>query len=697
MNPFEQLHPAIRYHILNTLRWGDLRPTQRDAIAPIHSGEDVLLLAPTAGGKTEAAFLPLLSRATSQSWTGLSILYLCPLKALLNNLEPRLNRYVGFVGRKMGLWHGDVGGPARKRLLRDAPDVLLTTPESVEAILVSARIDHQSLLNGLQAVVVDELHAFASDDRGTHLLAILARLERLAGRRLQRIGLSATVGNPSDLLAWLTRNRGGRIIGSDAGPPTGDFLADYVGSVENAVTVLSRIHRGERRLIFSDSRARVEELASGLRRAGVRTFVSHGSLSADERRQAEAAFASDPDCAIVATSTLEMGIDVGDLDRVIQVGAPPSVASFLQRMGRSGRRAGTVRNFLCLATNDTELLLALGIARLWQKGYVEPVEPLAQPAHLYAQQVMALALQENGIARSDLNGWLGTTFETVSTDDRAEIVNHMIATGMLHSDGGVFGLGARAEREFGRRHFGDLVVSFSSPVLLSVMFGRTELGNIHPLALAPPRDDQPIVILLAGRSWRVVEIDWSRRRVSVVADQGEGRARWLGGGRPASFAVCRAAESVIAGAAPGCRLSRRAESKLGQVQEQLPFVDGTSIPIIHDGKDNFRIWTFAGGLTNSALAQAVPGPPARSDDFCISIRAGSAAAAIDALSRLGQISIRPSFSAELIRDLKFNTCLPEKIAACTIEVRLFDREGIQATLSRITRKRTTGGGGDESD
>jgi len=254
----------------------------------------VLLLAPKAGGKTEAA-LPLLSRAATQSWTGLSVLYLCPLKALLNNLEPRLSRYAGFVGRKVGLWHGDVGEATRKRMRMDVPDVLLTTPESVEAILVSARIDHQSLLSGLRAVVVDELHAFSGDDRGWHLIAILARLERLARRRIQRIGLSATVGNPGDLMAWLTRNRGGTIVGSGAGPPTGEVLADYVGSVDNAVSVLARVHRGERRLVFADSRARVEELASGLRGAGVRTFVSHGSLSAEERRQAEAAFAAEPD------------------------------------------------------------------------------------------------------------------------------------------------------------------------------------------------------------------------------------------------------------------------------------------------------------------------------------------------------------------------------------------------------------------
>jgi ATP-dependent helicase Lhr and Lhr-like helicase len=681
---FEQLHPALRYHMVNTMGWADLRPTQRDAIEPIHAGEDVLLLAPTAGGKTEAAFLPLLSRAASNRWTGLSVLYLCPLKALLNNLEPRLSRYAGFVGRKVGLWHGDIGDAARKRMLSASPDVLLTTPESIEAILVSARIDHQSLLSGLHAVVVDELHAFAGDDRGWHLVAILARLERLAGRRLQRIGLSATVGNPTDLLKWLTRNRGGKIVGSSAGLPTGDVLVDHVGSVENAVSVLSRVHRGERRLIFSDSRARVEELASGLRRSGVRTFVSHGSLSADERRQAEAAFASEPDCAIVATSTMELGIDVGDLDRVIQVGTPPSVSSFLQRMGRSGRRTGTIRNFLFLSTNDSEFLLNLGIARLWQAGFVEHVDPPALPAHLYAQQVMALALQENGIALGDLYNWLGTTFETIPENDQAEIINHMIATEMLHSDGGVLGLGTRAEREFGRRHFGDLVVSFSSPMLLTVMFGRSELGSVHPLALAPPRNGEPAVILLAGRSWRVTDVDWPRRRVTVVAVPGEGRARWLGGGRPASYDLCRSAEAIVAGAEPGCELSRRAASKLDQIREQLSFVDGTKIPLVDNGRDNFRIWTFGGGLTNAALAEALPISTARSDDFCISVRARSATAVLDALSKLDGLAIHPSISSALVRELKFTSCLPEKIATSTIGARLLDRDGIQATLARKT-------------
>jgi hypothetical protein len=163
------------------------------------------------------------------------------------------------------------------------------------------------------------------------------------------------------------------------------------------------------------------------------------------------------------------------------------------------------------------------------------------------------------------------------------ILGH-IATEMLHSDGGVLGLGARAESEFGRRHFGDLVVSFSSPMLLSVMFGRTELGSVHPLALAPPRDGEPNVILLAGRSWRVMHVDWPRRRVSVIPAPGEGRARWLGGGRPASYALCRSAEAVVGGADSGCELSRRAASKLEQIREQLSFAEGTKIPLFTTGR-----------------------------------------------------------------------------------------------------------------
>jgi ATP-dependent Lhr-like helicase len=416
VTPSDDLHAALRYHVVNTLGWTDLHPTQREAIEPIQAGQNVLLLAPTAGGETEAAIFPLLSRMASEGWRGLSTLYVCPLKALLNNLEPRLQRYASFVGLRAAVWHGDIGSAARRRIVRDPPEVLLTTPESLEAILISANIDHKSLLGGVRTLVVDELHAFAGDDRGWHLLFLISRLEQLANHQIQRIGLSATVGNPESLLAWLTCGRGGRVIGPAAPPSDGDVTVDFVGSVANAITILSRLHRGERRLIFADSRSRVEVIAGGLRAAGVRTFVSHASLSVDERRQAELAFVSESDCVIVATSTLELGLDVGDLDRVVQVGAPPSVASFLQRMGRTGRRPGTIRNCLFLTTTDEELLAALAITLLWREGSIEAVIAPALPAHIFAQQVMALVLQEGGITRPDLERWLGESIISVPTE-----------------------------------------------------------------------------------------------------------------------------------------------------------------------------------------------------------------------------------------------------------------------------------------
>ena len=161
------------------------------------------VLAPTAGGKTEAAVFPLLSRMATDDWQGVSVLYVCPLRALLNNLQPRIDGYAKWLGRSAAVWHGDIGQSQRQRILVERPDILLTTPESLESMLVSTKVDPRVMFTGVRVVVVDEIHAFAGDDRGWHLLAVLERLSRIAERDLQRIGLSATVGNPDELLAWL--------------------------------------------------------------------------------------------------------------------------------------------------------------------------------------------------------------------------------------------------------------------------------------------------------------------------------------------------------------------------------------------------------------------------------------------------------------------------------------------------------------
>jgi ATP-dependent helicase Lhr and Lhr-like helicase len=251
---FDRLHPSIQHHIVNSFGWRELRPLQQEAVDPILDGNSCLLIAPTAGGKTEAAVLPVLSRMLSESWQGLSVLYVCPIRALLNNLEERLSLYCSLVGRRCGLWHGDVGQAARSAILREPPDILLTTPESLEAILISRRTDRQYFFGSLQTVIIDEVHAFAGDDRGWHLLAVLERIAKLAGCQPQRIGLSATVGNPEEILEWMTRgaSTGSRVLSPLNGASfEADIQIDYVGNIENAAHVVAQLHRGKNAWYFA--------------------------------------------------------------------------------------------------------------------------------------------------------------------------------------------------------------------------------------------------------------------------------------------------------------------------------------------------------------------------------------------------------------------------------------------------------------
>lgn len=221
---------------------------------------------------------PLLSRMTTERWTGTSVLYLCPLKALLNNLLPRLERYAEWLGRRVAVWHGDVAASRRRAILADRPDILLTTPESLEAMLVGTSVDHRQFFADLRAVVVDEVHAFAGDDRGWHLLAVLERLAHLVGRQPQRIGLSATVGNPGELLTWLQGTGAGvrpaTVVAPDQpapippAAPSVDIELDYVGSLTNAATVIAALHAGEKRLVFCESQQTVERVGPPAARTG---------------------------------------------------------------------------------------------------------------------------------------------------------------------------------------------------------------------------------------------------------------------------------------------------------------------------------------------------------------------------------------------------------------------------------------------
>ena len=687
---FDRLHPALQHHIVNSLGWTSLRPLQEHAIPPVLDGDHALLLAPTAGGKTEAAAFPLLSRMLTEGWTGLSVLYICPIKALLNNIESRLRGYGALIGRRVDLWHGDVGAARRRAIMQEQPDVLLTTPESIEVMLVSTRAEPRVLFRNLQAVVVDELHAFAGDDRGWHLLAVLERVRRLAGREIQRLGLSATIGNPEALLEWLApdSSRPRRVVapvGDAAKPATAQL--DYVGSVGNAAKVVSALYRGEKRLVFCDSRAGVEALAAELHRSGTRTFVSHSSLALDERRRSEEAFAQSRDCVIVATSTLELGIDVGDLDRVIQIDAPGTVASFLQRLGRTGRRPGTQRNCLFLATSDDGFLRASGLLRLWHDGYVESVVPPPEPFHIFAQQLLALALQEGRVGRRTWREWLGAmpAFRAMTPDHLHDIIEFMLARGILFEDGGMLSIGAEGERSFGHRHFMELMSVFTSDPLFSVRHGRTELGLVHPLSFQVRREG-PVVLLLAGRSWEVSHVDWDHRIAYVKATAERGRSRWIGPGVPLSFDHCRAIRRVLVEGALPVDVSKRARTKLDELQQDFSWVDAAGTALVHNQAGTSRWWTFAGLRANAILGELAGPlrlPTSREDNLSIrlrdDVRIEDLRRRLDGLPGNTPADASP-ITPDVADSLKFTTCLPEKLALRTTRQRGSDAQGVRACL-----------------
>ena len=695
MSNFEQLHPALQHHIVNSLGWRELRPFQDAVIPSVLAGDHLVILAPTAGGKTESAFFPAMSRMLTEGWSGLSILYICPIKALLNNLDVRLERYCSLLGRRSTLWHGDVKQSARRRILREPPDCLLTTPESLEVMLVSATIDSRSLFSNLRLVIVDEIHAFAGDDRGWHLLSVLERISRIAGREIQRIGLSATVGNPEALLDWISGScRGPRRVFRPEESATSqvEVTLDYVGSLENAAVVISRLHRGEKRLVFVDSRAKAEKLGANLRQLDVTTFVTHSSLSQEQRQQAEHAFTVRDNCVIVATSVLELGIDVGNLDRVIQIDAPPTVSSFLQRMGRTGRR-GSPRNCLFLATSDDSLVRAAGLIDLWAEGFIEAIVPPALPYHILAQQLLALTLQEQGIGRSELWKWLGglPAFREMQRERREEVLQWMIDHEILWSDQGILSFGQKGEEAYGRKNFLELFSVFLSPPLFSVLHGRQELGFVDELTFLG-KHDGPRILLLGGRAWLVNHIDWQRRLAYVEATDAKGQSRWKGWTRGLDYPLCRAIKNVLI-ARGGCeRWSRRATEQMEEIRHEFGWLDSGSTVVLIDQSGEVEWWTFGGTRANATLARALTDATrsrVEHDGFSLTFESrlslDDIQQAVKEVRSRDVASIRPVIDEDAIEGLKFSECLPDHLAVEMLEQRLSDTESTRKTLEQTER------------
>jgi ATP-dependent helicase Lhr and Lhr-like helicase len=496
--------------------------------------------------------------------------------------------------------------------------VLLITPESLEAMMMSRRVPARELLGSVRAVVIDEVHAFADDDRGAHLSALLERLTRFCGRDVQRIGLSATVGNPEEILAWLqgSSRRPQAFVNPPKPPRSPDIELDYVAHLHNAALVIKTLHPGKKRLVFVDSRRSAEELGKLLLEQDVTAHVIHGSLSVSQRRDAERAFEHGQDCVIVATSALELGIDVGDLDHVLQIDSPPSVASFLQRMGRTGRRPDTVSNCTFLLTKEDAMLRAAAVIRLFRAGFVEAVRPSRRAAHIYAHQVMALVIQGGGMNRIDIAVWLRgvSAFQNLTPAECDSILDHMVHNEILSEDAGRLSLGSEGEKRYGRANFRELYAVFDVPRLVSVHWNLEELGTVDAKFLMSLHSEEQGFgsFVLGARPWQIKHVDWERGRC-IVEPAPDGRAaRWNGSPRYLSYELCQTMKALLLGADEDPAWSSRAKHIIEGARAAHAFLDPEGTTFL-ESPEEVTWHTYAGGAANQLLARmlehAIPAPP----------------------------------------------------------------------------------------
>jgi ATP-dependent Lhr-like helicase len=380
---------------------------QRLAIKPILKGENVLLIAPTGSGKTEAAIIPLVDRLLKNGKSnGISILYITPLRALNRDMLLRLERLCRLLGLKVEVRHGDTPSKERRRQSSNPPDLLVTTPETLQAILPGKKMREN--LRNVNAVIVDELHNIVESKRGTQLTVGLERLRKLAGN-FQVVALSATIGSPDVASSFIFGRRGGKIIVSDElkryrysvcypvpSEEDSKFLDFAPPELNSRLSFISKmIDTHNSTLIFVNSRTIAEMLGEKLGRIRRDVGVHHGSLPREERESVERAFKKGELKALVCTSTLELGIDIGSVDLVIHYMSPRQVTALIQRTGRSGHSLGRTSEGIIVAVSPDDALEAAASIRLASKREIEPTKIYSNSLDVLSHQIAGYIL-ENG-------------------------------------------------------------------------------------------------------------------------------------------------------------------------------------------------------------------------------------------------------------------------------------------------------------
>ena len=649
---FDLLAEPVRRWIWEK-NWSALRDIQEMAIPLLlQSDQDAIIAAATASGKTEAAFLPLISSVISKEsgsdGTGFDLVYISPLKALINDQFRRLEDLCERLELPVYPWHGDVSASVKARARKQRRGILLITPESLEAMFVLRGLEIPALFGRVEAVVVDELHAMLDTERGIHLRSLLNRLEIATRRRIRRVGLSATLGDMDLARAYLrpgspdtvevlrSKSEGqalklqlrGYMIGAskrEDDRASSDQEENQVKPEEVAVERAIAEHifenlRGTQNLVFAGSRRNVEiysDLLSSMseeQHLPNEFYPHHANLSRDHRTFVERRLkeAKEPTTAI-CTSTLELGIDIGDVEAVAQIGAPFSVSSLRQRLGRSGRRAGKPA-VLRMYVTEKELqadshpsdMLRLGLVRsiamvdLLLEQWCEPPRPDALHLSTLVHQILSVIAERGGAKAAVLFKILCELgpFHLVDADLFSRVLRRMgdPAVALIEqSPDGILLLGRIGERVV--EHYGFYAVFQTAEEYRIVSNGKT-LGTLPVLTVLAP----DMTIIFSGRRWRILAIHDAEKVIEVSRDATGRPPKFGGDGGNIDDTVVRRMRTILAGNDPRKYLDEKAAGLLQEARASFVRLGLEASNIVQIGDGHCLLATWAGTVKNSTMA-----------------------------------------------------------------------------------------------
>jgi ATP-dependent helicase Lhr and Lhr-like helicase len=553
---FSRLAPFIQEYIYNN-NWTELRPIQDAACEVIFDTDAHLLVAAgTAAGKTEAAFLPVVTVLYEQKPQSIGAVYIGPIKALINDQFERLNDLLREADIPVIPWHGDVSQSHKNKALKNPRGVLQITPESLESLLINRSNDLVRLFGDLRFVIIDEVHAFMGTERGCQILCQLARLANITGKQHRRIGLSATLGDYLLAEEWLRSDTDKPVMTPriEVGKRDIKLALEHfyieqespsgrISEFSNYDRYIFNLSKGSKCLIFANNKSQTESIIASLRQIAIREnepdiyHVHHGSIAASLRQVAENAMREKSKPAVTAaTLTLEVGVDIGNLERVIQLEAPMSVASFLQRLGRTGRRGKSAdMRFVCAEDEclpeapifeqiPWNLLQSIAIIQLYvEERWIEPFKPVKYPLSLLYHQTMSIIaamgeVSPTVLAKQVLNL---SVFKHISQDDFRLLLNYLLELDHIQkTDKGKLILGLAGEKITNRFQF---YAIFPESLEFSVKHDANQIGTI---AMMPNVGSQ---FGLAGRNWEVLEVDFRKKTVNVKSVEGQASVFWRGG------------------------------------------------------------------------------------------------------------------------------------------------------------------------